>query len=383
MRVGQAAAVGVQRQRSARFGVPGGDERAGLALAREPQRLEPVDGHVRERVVDHQVVHVGHADARLGEGGPPGQPERLGLGEVQHLRDHRRLRRLAGAENMDRGLGEIRGPVRRGDHQGAAAVRDQAAFEQVERVGDHPGGEHVLDRERVAVGGARVLGGPAALGHGYVGQLLVGQPVLLHVAQHRDGERRGRAENAVRRLELPGRRGRPETERRSAHPGPPRLAVRDQHRPGVPGPDGRGRVTHVQQERGAAHAGAVDPGRREAERVCHLHRARRGDRGDAVDVAQRQARVGHRVQRALHVQLQRAVTRQLAEPVGLGRARDDDAGLPAHGVTGPNTGRLTSPRGSKLTCSGMSSSSASGVAGSPVMLVIIRGPSSSSTTAIA
>jgi hypothetical protein len=31
----------------------------------------------------------------------------------------------------------------------------------------------------------------------------------------------------------------------------------------------------------------------------------------------------------------------------------------------------------------MSSSSASGVAGSPTMLVIIRGPSSSSTTAIA
>ena len=53
------------------------------------------------------------------------------------------------------------------------------------------------------------------------------------------------------------------------------------------------------------------------------------------------------------------------------------------GPKGPNTGRLTSPRGSNRTCSGMSSSSASGVAGSPTMLVIIRGPSASSTTAIA
>src|SRR5262249_24655102 len=115
----------------------------------------------------------------------------------------------------------------------------------------------------------------------------------------------------------------------------------------------------------------------------HLDRAGRGHRGDAVDVAQRQARVGHRVQRALHVQLERAVTGQPAELVGLGRARDDDARGPAHGAAGPNNGRVTSPRGSNRTRSGMSSSSASGVAGSPTMLVIIRGPSSSWTTAIA
>src|SRR5581483_8067494 len=112
-------------------------------------------------------------------------------------------------------------------------------------------------------------------------------------------------------------------------------------------------------------------------------RARRGDGRDAVDVAQRQPGVGHRVQRALDVQLDGGVVRQLAEPVGLGRARDDDPAAAHRFSSGPNTGRLTSPRGSNLTRSGMSSSSASGVAGRPTMLVIIRGPSASSTTAMA
>ena len=205
------------------------------------------------------------------------------------------------------------------------------------------------------------------------------QPELLHVPQQRDGERGRRAEHPVRHLELARRRRGLHPVPRCAHPGPARLPVGDQHRPGVPGPDRRGRVPHVQQERGAADAGAVDPARRDAERVRHLDRPRRGDGGDPVDVAQRQARVGHRVQRALHVQLQRGMVRQPANPVGLGRPRDDD---PGH-RSGPNTGRLTSPRGSNRTRSGMSSCSASGVAGRPTMLVIIRGPSSSSTTAIA
>ena len=42
-----------------------------------------------------------------------------------------------------------------------------------------------------------------------------------------------------------------------------------------------------------------------------------------------------------------------------------------------------SPRGSNATRSGMSSTRSSGVAGTPARLVIIRGPSASSTTAIA
>jgi len=70
------------------------------------------------------------------------------------------------------------GTLRRGDHQRAASVGDQAALQEVERVGHHPGGQYVLDRNRVGKA-ARVLRRPAPLGHGDVGQLLMGQPVLL------------------------------------------------------------------------------------------------------------------------------------------------------------------------------------------------------------
>src|SRR5579875_1464604 len=137
VRVGKAAAVRVQREPAARFGVPVGNEGARLALADEAERLQPVDGHMGERVVDHEVVDVGGADPRLGERRPARQPERPGLGEVGHLRDHRGLRRFSRAEDMHGGLGELRGAVCRGDHQRAAAIGDQAAFQEVERIGDH------------------------------------------------------------------------------------------------------------------------------------------------------------------------------------------------------------------------------------------------------
>ena len=170
-----------------------------------------------------------------------------------------------------------------------------------------------------------------------------------------------------------------------ADPGPSRLAVRDQHGLRVPGLDGRRRVPDVQQERGAAHPGAVDPARDDAERVRDLRRSRRGDGGDPVDVPQAQPGVADRVHRRLHVQPQRGVAGQLAHLVGLGRARDDDPGAPAHGPApaGVNTGRYTSPRGSNITRNGMSRTRASGVAGTPIRLVIIRGPSASWTTAMA
>jgi len=93
---------------------------------------------VCERVVDHQVPDVTNADAGLGEGGLAGQPEGLRLGEIRQLRDHRRLGRLAGAEHVDGRLGEVARAIGRRDHERAAAVGDQAAFEQVEGVGNEP-----------------------------------------------------------------------------------------------------------------------------------------------------------------------------------------------------------------------------------------------------
>ena len=132
----------------------------------------------------------------------PGDAEGARGGEGLHLADHRRLDALAGAEDVDRLAREILGAVGRGQDQRAAAVGDQAALQDAERIGDHPRVQHVLDRDRVLEGGARILRRPFALHHRDHGDLLVGDAVGLHVAQHRDREHARRAEDAERRLEL-------------------------------------------------------------------------------------------------------------------------------------------------------------------------------------
>ena len=74
-------------------------------------------------------------------------------------------------------VGKSLGAVSRREDQRAAAIGDEAALEQVERVGDHPRFEHVLHGDRVAEAGARVPRRPLALHHGDHGELLVGQTV--------------------------------------------------------------------------------------------------------------------------------------------------------------------------------------------------------------
>src|ERR1700734_3346945 len=73
--------------------------------------------------------------------------------------------------------------------------------------------------------------------------------------------------------------------------GPPR----DRAAPPWVVPVGGAGVPDVQQERGSADTGALQPVRVDAERVRDLDRARRGDRRDAVDVLHGQASVGHGV----------------------------------------------------------------------------------------
>jgi len=58
MHVGEAAAIGVERQFAAGGGVALGDETAGLAARHKAQIFEAVDRQMRESVVDHQIVHI-------------------------------------------------------------------------------------------------------------------------------------------------------------------------------------------------------------------------------------------------------------------------------------------------------------------------------------
>ncbi len=222
-----------------------GDEFGCIALGDEAERLETVDRQMRERVVDHQMPDVGGGDACFRERRPAGQLHRLGLGEVSHLRDHGRFRGLPGAEDVYDRLGEVGRPVGRSHDQRAAAVGNQAAFEQVEGVSDQARGQHVVDCDRIAEHRARILGRPPTLGDGDVGELLVRQPVVLHVPEHRNREHGRRPGDAVGQLELTLRGRRREREPAGADSRPPRLTVRDQHRARLPGGDGRRRVPDV------------------------------------------------------------------------------------------------------------------------------------------
>ena len=67
-----------------------------------------------------------------------------------HLRDVPLGMALPGTDDTDRLLDRVPGAGGAGDDECAAPVGHQAAVEAVERVADHPRGEHVFDGQRVA-----------------------------------------------------------------------------------------------------------------------------------------------------------------------------------------------------------------------------------------
>src|SRR5450755_2494003 len=202
MHVAQSAAIGVERQLAARPGVAVGDEFAGFLVRHEAEVAETVERQMRERIVDHQVIDVLMRDAGFLEGEGACDLEGARAVKGLHLADHRRLHALAGAENIDRPGLEILGSLGRGQDQRAAAVGNEAALQDAERIGDHARIQHVLDRDRRLHGGARILRGPFALHDRDHGDLLMGDAVGLHVAQHRYRKHAGRGRDAVRQLEL-------------------------------------------------------------------------------------------------------------------------------------------------------------------------------------
>jgi hypothetical protein len=116
-------------------------------MRHEAEIAEAVERQMREGVVDHQMIDVLVAmPASLKASGP--RPGRRANCRSLHLADHRRFDALAGAEDVDRLLREILGAVGRGQDQRAAAVGDEAALQDAERIGDHPRVQHVLDRDR-------------------------------------------------------------------------------------------------------------------------------------------------------------------------------------------------------------------------------------------
>src|SRR5882672_1180957 len=160
MHVAETAAVGIERQLAAGPGVAVGNELAGLFMRHEAEIAEAIQRQMRKRVVDHQVIDILVADAGLLEGEWARDPERARTVERLHLADHRCLDAFTGAEDIDRLGLEILGAVGRGQDQRAAAIGDEAALQDAERIGDHPRVQHILDRDRRLHGGARILRSP-------------------------------------------------------------------------------------------------------------------------------------------------------------------------------------------------------------------------------
>ena len=305
-----------------------GDKRPRLAAADESEILETVDGQVGEGVVDHQMIDIVVTDAGGRERPRPGDPERRRGGEIVHLADQRCFAALSGSADVDRGPAQVASPVGPGQHQGAATVGDQAAHQQPERVADHPGVQHVVDRDRIAETGTGIETGPFALHDRDHRQRLLGQGVLLHVAQHRDGEHGRRPGHPVGPFELLLEQRGEDRRAVPAEPGASALAVGDQDGGAQPLVDRGGGVAHQQHEGTTPDRGPVQPLGHDAEVVRDLDRVVTAGR-NAVDVAELEPGIGDRVERRVGVELDLRHGRDLAELGGF-RSADDGNGVGLH-----------------------------------------------------
>ncbi len=112
------------------------------------------------------------------------QPARLRRRDFQKiaLPARRVAHRLARAKNVNRLLLQVARTLRRGDHQRAAAVADDAAIEQMQRRRDDARREHVLHGDRVAILRGRIHRRMQAHRDRDFGELRRGRPVVMHMA---------------------------------------------------------------------------------------------------------------------------------------------------------------------------------------------------------
>ena len=202
------------------------------------------------------------------------------------------------------------------------------------------------------------------------------------VAGGRSGEPEGLLELQPERVGAEAR-ARHADARRSA------LAVRDERHVDQPGVDRGGGVLHVGDERAAADLRAVDPARTDAHVLGGLRAHPEPGAEHGVDVAHAEPGVGQRVAGGLGVQHERRLVRQFAVLVRLGRAGDRDAAPQAPSITAhaaPPAGRnrgsaISGVASSNTTSTGMPMRIVAGSGATSTRLVIMRGPSSSSTIA--
>src|SRR5690606_38986130 len=91
------------------------------------------------------------------------------------------VQRAAGGQDAHRGTAQVGRGVGGADHHGGAPVDGDVAVEQAQRVGDHPGGEVVVEGDRLAQHGGLVAGGVGAIVDRDAGQILPAGAEQFHV----------------------------------------------------------------------------------------------------------------------------------------------------------------------------------------------------------
>ena len=205
----EVAAAGVDRDAATEVDLAAGDERSALALGAEPPVLELHEDGDREA-----VVHLGDVDVLRAE--PGSGVERLGHRLRRQLGDavthqHRELDAglrvrdavLGDGPDEHRFLAQVSGPIGARDDDRARAVGLEAEVVEPQRSGDHPGRQVVVHRQRAVVHLCTGIGvRPLPARQRDLAELLVGRPVLEHVALRHQGEDLARREQPVRREEL-------------------------------------------------------------------------------------------------------------------------------------------------------------------------------------
>ena len=276
----------------------------------------------------------------------PGVVVRSGIWVIAHVVGAGRR-----AEDVDGWLAQRPGPRRAGHDEGAGAVGDQAAVEQVQRAHLERRGEHVGDRDRVAVAGPRVQGGPLPRA---APRWRPAAPTSCRTRacggrrparRGPSGRRRpnGSSHSAIGLGPAMPRRGRRRLAGAVAARG---RGVDAHHHVAQPGRDGGGRVLDVDLVAGAAGHGRLDERRVQAQVLGEGH-GRLGV-ADAVDVGQGEPGVLERAEH--HGDLELAT--RAVELAGGGHVvgHADDGGraaqaavLPAHVSTTPRSSP-TQPR---------------------------------------
>ena len=181
-----------------------------------------------------------------------------------HLRHGHVLGRFAGATNVDGLLGAVTRPIRAREHDCAAGIGDEADVQHGERVSDHLGLEHLVDRQRIVVHGFRVQGCPLTRRHRHLRPLFERRAVLVHVPRGDEAEPGRRGTEAIGDFVTTGDAGVAHT--RHAHLRAAAFAMGNHRDIAQVMMQRRYRVLHHDDKGAAADAGAVNVARRDAQR---------------------------------------------------------------------------------------------------------------------